>query len=66
MTKGSNAAELDQLEMQVQKARPLVRNTRLKVEAIEAFIHEIEIFHPRIKIVRRPTASVSMSLDFGF
>jgi hypothetical protein len=66
MTNGSNAAELDELEMQVQMARPLVRNTGLKVEAIVASIHEIEKFHPEIKIIRRPTASVSLSLDFGF
>lgn len=54
MTQGSNAAELDELEMQVQKARHLVQQSEIKVEAIEASIHEIEKFYPKIKIIRRP------------
>ncbi|HEX3627928.1 MAG TPA: hypothetical protein VH280_21165 [Verrucomicrobiae bacterium] len=66
MTRGSqdNAAELKDLEMQVQKARQLVRESELKVEAIEASIHEVEKFHPRIKILRRPAAE--RMADNGF
>ncbi|HEV2327289.1 MAG TPA: hypothetical protein VGY56_00700 [Verrucomicrobiae bacterium] len=58
MSQGSsnNAAELEDLEKQVRRARPLVWKSELKVEAIEASIHEIEKFHPKIKIIRRPPA----------
>jgi hypothetical protein len=48
----NNAAELEFLKMQVQKARQMVRQSELKVEAIEATIHEIEEFQP--KIIHRP------------
>ena len=40
--------------MQVRKERLLVRQSELKVKAIEASIYEIEKFYPKIKIVRRP------------
>lgn len=58
MTPGgpNNAGELEDLETQVQKARQLVRQSELKVEAIEASIHEIEKFYPKIKIVGQPDA----------
>ncbi|HUA65715.1 MAG TPA: hypothetical protein VME24_07700 [Alphaproteobacteria bacterium] len=59
MTKGSlnNGAELKDLEKQVQKARQLVHESEIKVEAIEASIYEIEKFYPKIKIIRRPDAA---------
>ena len=47
------ASELKDLEMQVRKARPLGRQSGLKVEAIEPYIYEIEKFYPKIKIIRR-------------
>lgn len=48
----NNVADLEDLEMQVLKARKFVHQSELKVEAIEASIHEIEKFHP--KIIHRP------------
>lgn len=56
----SNAADLEYLETQVRKARRLVRESELKVEAIEASIHEIEQFHPKIKIIRPPPTGGSV------
>ncbi|HEV2453171.1 MAG TPA: hypothetical protein VGY98_02855 [Verrucomicrobiae bacterium] len=54
----NNAAELEILEMQVRRARQLVRQSEVKVEAIEASIHEMEKFYPKIKVIRpaRPDA----------
>jgi len=69
MTKGrqNNAAELADLEMQVRKARQLVHQSELKVEAIEASIHEIEKFHPEIKIINGPARLDRLSGDaFSF
>ncbi|HEY1788111.1 MAG TPA: hypothetical protein VGJ73_08150 [Verrucomicrobiae bacterium] len=51
----NNTAELENLEMQVRKARQIVYQSELKVEAIVATIHEIEKFHPKIKIIDRQT-----------
>jgi hypothetical protein len=65
MTQGRNAAELEELEMQVKKARQLVRQSEVKVEAIVASIHEIEKFHPKIKIIRRP-ATPDPAAEDGF
>ena len=48
----NNAAELEELEMQVLKARQFVHQSELKMEAIEASICEIEKFYP--KIIHRP------------
>jgi len=47
------AEEMKDLEMQVRKARHLVRQPELKVEAIQPSIYEIEKFYPKIKIIRR-------------
>ena len=33
------------------KARQFVHQSELKVEAIQTIIHEIVIFHPKIKII---------------
>jgi hypothetical protein len=67
MTQGINAVELDDLEMQVRRSRPLIRQSEIKVEAIVASIHEVEKFHPKIKIIRgsdnnRQTAEEGISL----
>lgn len=51
--------------MQVRKARHLVHQSELKVEAIEASIHEIEKFYPKIKIIRRPPQSEPIT-EHGF
>ncbi|MGH8024385.1 MAG: hypothetical protein ACRED1_12425 [Limisphaerales bacterium] len=53
MTQGNhnNGSDLAALETQVRRARQMVRASELKVEAIEASIHEIEKFHPKIKIL---------------
>ena len=56
MTQGrsKNGAELKDLDRQVRKARHLVHQSELKVEAIVATIYETEEFYPKIKIIRRP------------
>ena len=56
MTQGrsKNGAELKDFEKQVRKARHLVHQSELKVEAIVASIHEMEKFYPKIRIIRRP------------
>lgn len=50
--------------MQVLKARELVCQSELKVEAIEASMHEIEKFHPKIihRPVRRDPTSEAFSV----
>jgi hypothetical protein len=63
----NNAVELEDLEIQVQKGKQLVHQSELKVEAIEATIHEIEKFHPKIKIIRRQAPPETTSEDsFSF
>jgi exoribonuclease R len=47
----NNAEELENLELQVRKARQLVRQSEIKVEEIEASIHEMEKFYPKIKVI---------------
>lgn len=50
----NNEAELEHLEIQVRHARHSIHRTELKVEAIEASIHDMEKFYPKIKIIHRP------------
>jgi hypothetical protein len=61
----NNAAELEELEMQVRKTRQLVHQCELKVEAIEASIQEIENFKPKIKIAQSP-ARLDRTAGDGF
>jgi hypothetical protein len=58
MTQGSksNADKLEDLETPVWKPGHLVAQFGQKVKVIEASIHGIEVFHPKIKIIRRPAA----------
>jgi len=47
--------------MQVRKARQLVRQPEIKVEAIETSSYEIEKFYPKITILRSPDAPRPMA-----
>ena len=52
---GPNEATQEKLlQMQILKARQVFRQSERKVEAIEASIHKIEKFYPKIKILRSP------------
>ena len=57
----NNGHELNGLETQVRKARQSVRQSQVKVEAIETSSYEIEKFYPKIKILRKPQAPRPMA-----
>ena len=50
----NKAVIVEDLEMRVRKAGQLAQQSRVKVKVIEASIHAMEIFHPRIRIIRPP------------
>ena len=48
--------DLERLEREVQKSKMLVHQSALKVEELEACIHEIEKFEPKIQMPDKPAS----------